>query len=65
MKNSKKDMMPKLKTKKEKGTIKNTEKQKIKNKLKKKIEKQDNNREINKLKKKKPINFKKVKNSIV
>lgn len=58
-------MMPKLKTKKEKGTIKNTEKQKIKNKLKKKIEKQDNNREINKLKKKKPINFKKVNKKLI
>lgn len=39
---------------------KNSERQKLKNKLKKKINKQDNDKEINKFKKKKPINFKKL-----
>ncbi len=37
-----------------------TEKQKMKEKLKRRINKQDNNREINKLKKRKPINFKRL-----
>ena len=39
---------------------KHSQRQRLKNKLKRKINKQDNNREINKFKKKKPINFKKL-----
>lgn len=39
---------------------KKTDIQILKGKIKKRIQKQDNNREINKLKKKKPINFKKL-----
>lgn len=65
MKNNKKNKMLELKNRKEKYNTKKTQKQKIKNKLKKEIYKQDNNREINKLKKKKPINFKKINKKLI
>ena len=60
LKNNRKNIVTKLKNKKENNKIKKTENQKIKNKLKNRIKKQDNNKEVNKLKKKKPINFKKL-----
>ena len=60
MKSTRKDIIYNLKNKKEKDNIKKTDKQKIKNKLRNKIEKQNNNKEINKLKRKKTINFKKI-----
>ena len=60
LKNNRKEIVDKLKNKKQNNSIKKTELQKTKSKLKKKINKQDNDKEIKKLKKKKPINFKRI-----
>lgn len=60
MKNTRKNIINSLKNNKEKQNIKNTQRQKVKNKLKKQIDKQNNNKEIKKFKKKKPIDFEKI-----
>ena len=64
MKSERKNEIIKLKKQKKKEKIKQTEKQKIKKTLKRKIEKQDNSKEINKLKRKKTINFNKLNKKI-
>ena len=60
MKNNRKEIVDKLKNKKQNNSIKRTELQKTKSKLKKKINRQDNDKEIKKFKKKKTINFKRI-----
>lgn len=60
MKNNRKNIIHKLKNKKLEEKIKKTENQKLKKKLKKEINKNDKNKEINKFKNKKSINFKKL-----
>ena len=57
---NKKDIINKIKSQKDTKKKKKTERQKVENKIKKEMGKQDNNKEINKFKKKKPINFKKL-----
>lgn len=57
MENNRKDIINNFKNNR---TIKNTQRQKVQNRLKKQIDKQNNDKEINKLKKKKPINFEKI-----
>ncbi len=60
MNNIRKDIINNLKNKKENEHIKKTQRQIVKNKLKKRIDRQNNNKEIDKLKKKKQINFGKI-----
>lgn len=64
MKNNRQDKINNFKNKKNKENIKKTGRQKLKKRLEKEINSQDNNREINKLKKKKPLNFKKINKKI-
>ena len=60
MEERKKKKIEKQLEERNKNKKKRTEKQKVKNKIEKELKKQDTDREIKKLKKKKPINFKKL-----
>ncbi len=65
MKNNRENKINNLKIKENKKDIKKTQRQKIKKRLEKQINNQDNSREINKLKKKKPINFNRINKKLV
>ena len=65
MKNNRENKINNLKSKKNMENVKKTQRQKLKKKLEKQINNQDNSREINKFKKKKPYNFNKINKKVV